>query len=218
MGRKVFCDNMLVDSIKNYTIDQLRVFYNIIYLYREESIFKGQDARELYIAGDYMRYIFKKSKVSLKNEIQVIDTMPSKINFIDKDAKCTGAMSVFEIFEYDYNSEEYLIVFTEAIIPYLEAEDNYSNIDLSDLQQLRSKNSIRMYELACKFKNQHNYTMPIKTFNLYFQTAKSYKMSDIDKNILNPSILEIQAVTERTIKVEKIKKGKEVTHIKFIFG
>lgn len=94
----------------------------------------------------------------------------------------------------------------------------FTMVDRSIVNNMSKKYSIRLYLLARKFINQGNYTMKIEDFKEYFQVPKSYKMGNIDQNILNPASKELQDKTNINCSVSKRKRGRDVTHIHFNFS
>lgn len=222
MGKKLLCSNLIIDSLKNYNVLELRVFYNLLYIYKCKNVFNEfademEKNEPFYIPKQEITSLFTKNRLTFKSIVELIENMPNKVQFVDENGRQVGFVGVFEYFIYDTEQEEFEICFTNTIIPFLEALSNFSNIDLMDISNLSKKYSIRLYELCCRYMNQKYYSMKIDVFKKYFAVPESYKMCEIDRSILKSSIAEIEKKTNKRIKFEKIKKGKEVTHIKFTF-
>lgn len=216
----LLCNNSIVDALKDYNLDELKLFYNLLYLYMEESIFKNDSIIDEIRMGEYqIKDIFKKHKIKYDGMINFIENLPTQIKFINKDGLKAKYISVFEYIEYNYEEEELIILFTESIKPYLDnIIGNFSKIDLYELQLLRKRYSQRVYELYCRYKNQKKYMMKIEVFKKYFNIPESYSMSEIERTILKSSKEEINKKLNKNINYSKIKKGRNITHIMFSFN
>lgn len=163
--------------------------------------------------------IFINSFNNIEKNIEIYGFSNKDINREYSKSRFVEICEEFGVLEsYTNNSSYYEITFKDEFTFKKLKEYPFVNVNSREYLKLKNKGTLRMYELACKYKNQKFLTMKIDTFRDYFKIPASYKMCSIDKNILNKGILEIEAVTNTTIKIEKVKKGKEITHIKFLFG
>lgn len=220
MSKNLMIGNIIINSLKEYNVEQLRIFYGMLYLYKEEVRFKQADLLEdFHIDYETVKNMAAKYRISFNNVFDIVDNMPSKVKCINKEGTKVGYIGVFEYFYYDFEESEYIIKFTNEIEPHLfELAGNYSTLDLNQLENLRGKYSQRMYELYCAYKKQNNYLMKIEVFKRYFQVPTSYKMCDINKNILNLAIEEVNKIIDGKIKIGKRKYGRNITHIMFNFN
>lgn len=219
MAKNLLIDNLVINSLKEYNVEQLRIFYNILYLYKEEVKFREVDyTEELNIHISQMKRIMANYRISFSNVIEIIEKMPSKVMFLTKDARYQGSLSIFNYFIYDFEMDEYIISFSEEIRPYLfELESKFCKIDLHELKSFKESYTQRLYELCCCYINQGYYKMKIDVFRRYMQIPDSYQQCDINRRILKAGIDKINKNTNKNITFEKIKKGRNVTHILFKF-
>ena len=226
----LLCDNYIIDSHKKYNIYQLRFFYFILYKFREINYFKTKHLNddiknfidlklEIEIENDEIIDFFKKSKISILDIQDIIESIPDSIVFIDKDGNTFKKYFIFSYIHY-FEFDKLIIKFSEDCIQYVNnIYENFSNLDLNDLNILKSKYSQRMYELSCRYFNQKNYLMKIDVFKRYFNiTNKIYSNAEINRRILKLSIQEINNKTKINIEYEILKKRKFISHIKFKFS
>lgn len=209
------CSNFILDCKKEFKVEQLRVFYKVLYEYTINERFRNENYTEdeIHIHKDMFRKLLKQSKLTFDNEIDLILNMPNKVIRISKDGNKLGFMSVYDYIDYDYEEEEYIIKFSSQIIPFLKVNSEFAEFRIDDMLKLKSKYSVRMFEMCCKYRNQKYRTMNIEVFRKIFDVPKNYRMSEIDKYILSKSIAEINEKTNFNINVKKDKKGNVVTHI-----
>jgi len=215
----LFIDNLIINSLKEYNVEQLRIFYNILYLYKEEVKFKDMEITdELRIHVSQIKDIMAEYRISFNNVMELIENMPSKVMFISKDAKVQGALGIFNYFMYDFDTDEYMISFTDEIKPYLfELERKFCKIDLKELKSLKETYSQRLYELCCCYVNQGIYRMKIDVFRRYMRIPDSYRMCDITERILKKTINKINKNTNKKITFKNEKTKRNITHILFNF-
>ncbi len=88
----------------------------------------------------------------------------------------------------------------------------------ADILNVKGKYSKRLYTLLAQWKHSKKYEVKINNFISLLEIPSSYKMSDIDKRVLNIAIKEIQEKTDiKNIKIEKIKNGRNIDKLIFTF-
>lgn len=218
IGKNLICQNDIVDAVKDYSPNQIKLFYYMLYYYKSEVRFLELDpVEELSLNFSDISKALKNSKVTGDRVYEIVETMPNEIKMI-KDKKLIR-VPVFNYIEYDYHYKQIVYkvnpVFADM---FLEVLDRYTIIQLQQLSNLTSKYSQRLYELARRYVGQTNYLMPVEDFKRYFQVPPSYQMSNIDNNILKPAIKELNNKTNINCKVSKRKRGVKVTHFFFTFN
>jgi len=88
----------------------------------------------------------------------------------------------------------------------------------ADILGINGKYNKRLYSLLGQFKKTGKYWTSMENFKSLLEIPKSYKMGDIDKQILKPSIPELKEKAGIKItEVKKIKTGRSITSIEFYF-
>lgn len=218
MNRNLICKNDIVDAVKDYSPNQVKLFYGMLYRYKEGVLFKQVcESEEVEIDLFEIKELLGNNTLSQDRIYDLIMGMPNEIRAINKDGLIR--MPVFKYIKYSFDDKCLSFKVNEMFSDiFLEILNEYTIIHLQEITKLNSKYSQRLYELARRYVNQGNYTMKIEDFKEYFQVPKSYKMGNIDQNILNPASKELQDKTNINCSVTKRKRGRDVTHIHFNFS
>ena len=101
--------------------------------------------------------------------------------------------------------------------PYLlELKQNFTKYELINVLSLRSKYSIRLYELLKSYLWQGGWKVSVKEIRELLETEGKYKeFKDFRKRVLNPAIEEINGYTDLQIKMTTLKSGKTISHLHF---
>ena len=101
--------------------------------------------------------------------------------------------------------------------PYLlELKQNFTKYELINVLSLRSKYSIRLYELLKSYLWQGGWQVSVKEIRELLETEGKYKeFKDFRKRVLNPAIEEINGYTDLQIKMTTLKSGKTISHLHF---
>lgn len=100
--------------------------------------------------------------------------------------------------------------------PYLlQLKSDFTQYEMINILAMTSKYSIRIYELlkSCQFKKTITYDLEELKIMLNCQNYK--QITDIKRNIINPSIAEINRYSDLKISIIYIKKGRKITAIQF---
>jgi len=127
---------------------------------------------------------------------------------------------LFNGFEID-KEERYIEV---SINPKLESVLNgltteFSRFELSAFTSIRSTYTKTLFRLLMQYQSTGFYTVNIQKFREILDIPMSYRMSDIDKVILNPSKKELLTYfSDLEIKKIKAKKGNKIERLEFTFS
>lgn len=214
-SRKLICKNDLIDSTKKYNPIQLRIFYNMLYCYKEQELYKKdlvEDENVVHMELSALENYLGKKHFVEKELIDIIQGIPKGI--YSKDS--FSYISVFDFIKYDSEYYEFVFKLNDGFKPFVdEIINNFTVLELKGLSELNSSYSQRMFEFVSKNKNIKDYTMKIDDFKKYFEIPDSYAMSDIDRRILKKCSEDINKKTNFNLRIEKIKKRNKVTHIIF---
>lgn len=114
-----------------------------------------------------------------------------------------------------YESVE--LVLSEALRPYLlELRKNFTAYELINVLCLRSKYSIRLYELFKSYLWMGYWEVTVNDFReLMFIKDKYQLFKELKRNVIDPSINEINKYTDLTIEYETVKSGRYIEQLKF---
>ena len=107
-----------------------------------------------------------------------------------------------------------------AVIPYLiEINKNFTEFQLHNLLSMRSAYAIKLYKLAYQYRNIKSRVFEIIELKKQFGIPEKYaQYKDFKKNVIVPSINQINLLTDLNIDYKEIKLGRKVGSIEFIFS
>lgn len=89
----------------------------------------------------------------------------------------------------------------------------------ANVLNIKTKYGKRLYTLLGQFKHSKKFICKMSKFKELMEVPKSYRMSEIDKQVFAPAIKEIQEKTDiKNIKINKIKVGREIDKIEITFS
>ncbi|WP_419625227.1 replication initiation protein, partial [Thiolapillus sp.] len=119
--------------------------------------------------------------------------------------------------EYETGRGEVKITFTNSIMPYLCAiENRFTAYKLEEAEGIKSIYTWRILEFLTSWSKEKEgcRKIALKDFSEMIETPPSHKNADVLQKIIEPAITELEKRGWR-INYEKIKTGREITHITF---
>lgn len=216
-GKNLICENNIVDAVKDYSPNQIKLFYGMLYKFKEEIKYGQCENEEIFEMDlNEIKNITKDSKLSQDRIFDIVNDMPIEIKFSNKDKLLR--VSAFEFIQYDFEYETLTFKVTDTFGNILsQVLEKYTIIQLQEITKLTSKYSIRLYELMRRYIKQQYYMMKLEDFKEYFDVPASYKMCNIDYKILKPASKEIKSKLGIECTFTKKKRGRNITHILFEF-
>ena len=137
------------------------------------------------------------------------------INFIDGT---TSKIRWVQRIGFNDSKSEIAIRFSKDILPYISnVKANFTQYLLSDVATMKSAYSFRLYELLAQYKNIGKRLIGIDDLRLMLVVGKKYKTTgNFIAWVVEPSLKEINQVTNLTVSVEPKKTGRKYTHLEFI--
>lgn len=214
-NRKLICQNDLIDTRKKHNPTELKVFYNMLYCYKEQMAYTNPDEEVISMDVSKLANYLGKKHLTENDLIDIIQNVPKGV--YSKDGKTY--LSAFDYLYYDEEEEAFKFEVEEKFKSYVDdVIKSFTIIELGSLSNLKSTYSQRMFEFVSKNKNIGVYLMPINEFKEYFNIPRSYAMCNIDQRILQPAKRDIDNNTNLTFNYTKVKKKNKVTHIRFTFA
>lgn len=114
------------------------------------------------------------------------------------------------------NSGMVRVKLSESLKPYLlQLKENFTKYKLYNVLVLKSKYSIRIYELLKSYFWEDTYSVTIQEFKKSICCDTFNEFKDFNKWVLAPAIKEINELTDIYVEVTKLKTGKCITDLKF---
>ena len=177
--------------------------------------------------GYYYTTIANIKKVCNINNYEVIRSILKKLQHISLDIDILKSKIfvnlIGEIIVNDKNIVK--LFFTPTIIELANEKNSYKIISINELNKLKSKYSITLYEMIQDYYRENNSRiqipdLTIKEFRDLMGVQNKYKkISELKRNVVSKIIIDINGLTDFHLKYEILKKGGNTkpTHIRFNF-
>ncbi|MGO1820404.1 MAG: replication initiation protein, partial [Senegalia sp. (in: firmicutes)] len=103
--------------------------------------------------------------------------------------------------------------FSKKLIPYLlQLKKKFTRYKLENILYLKNKYSIRLYELLKQYENISKRTFTINELKevLMIDSSSYKRFANLEQRILQPTLKEINELTDIRVNYEKIKKGRRI--------
>jgi plasmid replication initiation protein len=159
---------------------------------------KNNARRDLYKAADALF----KSSIILKDEKEEVE-----LYWIQKKAKKLKGEGVVTL------------VWSDDVLKYIsQIKSRFTSYKLRNIANLQSSHSIRLYELLMKFNDTGERVIYLDDFKSALGISDKYKEFKILKrDVIAPSVKELNQRSDLIIKFETIKKGRSVAALSFEF-
>lgn len=192
---------------------ELDLFMSICLKLRDEGTKKidlqFKELKELskYEGKDYLRFL---------NDLRNVNKKLLKLNCeYETETEITG----FVLFtEYTiYKTEKKITLQVNEKFQYIlnELTENFTKFELNQFVNLTSQYSKNLFRLLKQFSETGWREFLIDEFRELLNIPPKYRISEIDKKVLNEKIIEELKESFSNLKVLKIKKGREVYKIRF---
>ncbi len=135
-----------------------------------------------------------------------------------KEGNTETLFAWFDTAKIDKNTKEVELTLSESLTPYLvQLKSNFSKYELINVLCLKSKYSIRLYEIFKSYLWLGKWEVKVEDLRTLINMSDRYKdFTEFKRNILNPSIKEINKYTDLTVELtDTIKSGRSIDLLKF---
>ncbi|WP_419583643.1 replication initiation protein [Thiolapillus sp.] len=184
--------------------------------------YKNKQPRTIKIsAREYQKTAgLKNKRDAYKDMITTAETLMKKQLTIKENTMTGTKKTVINwvaAVEYETGRGEVKITFTNSIMPYLCAiENRFTAYKLEEAEGIKSIYTWRILEFLTSWSKEKEgcRKIALKDFSEMIETPPSHKNADVLQKIIEPAITELEK-RGWTINYEKIKTGREITHITF---
>ena len=118
-----------------------------------------------------------------------------------------------EIFEKEARVR---IQLDKRLMPYLlEIRESYTAFQLKNVLEMKSKYSIRMYEILKSYANLGEYSVSVEDLQNALQVNGYSNFVDFRKRVIDVAVGEINNLTDISVTYTPIKTGRFITHVNF---
>lgn len=211
-GIEVWKNNSLLNAKARWNVHEQKIFSILLSDFNQEKgrSFKIEKGKLEEILGVFLA----------TEELRLtVRSMVRKGFSVYHDKNDWGEIQLFSSIKYFKGV--LTINLTEEAMPYVYELQKYTKYLLGDITPLKKRYSIRTFELLKReeFKKRKSFEIPIDELrDFYGLTEKEYRrFYDFEQNVLKSSKDEINKSTSMKFEIEKIKYGRKVVAIKFIY-
>lgn len=203
--------------LKNFNAKQMDLFFALCGRMKnkglDDVVFSFEELKEL---SDY-------KITALDPFVNDLEQLYKKMLNLTYRTETASKISYFVLFNgFEIDKDEQCV--TVNVNPKLEHVINgisteFNKFELLAFTKIQSKYSKTLFRLLMQFQSTGFYVVKIEDFRELLDVPKSYRMSDIDKQVLNLSIKELSEYFN-DLKVKKIKarKGNKIDRLEFTFS
>lgn len=202
--------------MRKFNSKEMDLFFSICAKMKNQSTgtvrFDFEDLKEL---SDY-------KMTATSHFIKDLDNVYTKmlgLNYREENEKKIKRFVLFTGFEID-KEDMYVEISVNPNLEYVlnQLTNEFTQFELQEFTSLSSSYSKTMYRLLKQFKSTGYYTVKMEEFRDLLDIPASYRMGNIDQQILNPIKKELtQFFDPFEIKKIKAKKGNRIDRLEFYF-
>lgn len=213
MNLIVYKDNQLVEaSYKLTLIEQRLMIYCISKLNPEKP-----EREQIIRVEDFIKQFSDVDKKSAYNQIKQAINLLGERWIKVKDPKFVEEFRWISAKKYYSDEGSASISFSPEVMPYLcQLEKQFTKYQLRNISAFKRVYSIRLYELLTQYRTLKSRIISVLDLRVAFQLDNKFKVwKDLNKNVISPSVLEINEKSDLLIEYKLIKKGRAVDSIEF---
>jgi plasmid replication initiation protein len=110
--------------------------------------------------------------------------------------------------------------FSPSILPYIsELKERFTSYRLKDVANFKSSYSIRFYEILVQYRDQKELKLSVQKIRDILQLGCKYPdVRDLKKYVIAPAVSDINTFSNLHLTTDQVKRGREVTHLIFIYS
>ena len=206
--------NQVVEASYRLSVTEQRVLLSAIakipkQVEVSDDVIYTVNVQDLNKIGIHEKASYRELKLAVdrlyERSINFIDGSGSKIRWVQR-------------IDFNDSKSEIAIRFSKDILPYISnVKENFTQYLLSDVATMRSAYSFRLYELLAQYKKISKRLIAIDELRIMLDVGNRYKTTgNLIAWVIQPSIDEINEVTNLIVTVEPKKTGRKYTHLEFI--
>lgn len=223
-------NNRFVYAKYNMNTNELKMFMWIVAQInsQQDSLFKMCEMP----LSEIFEVLNHKSEENYTYVINLIDSMAKKTYIEDfklldettmKEIKVHQVMPLFQFIEYKQGEASITYKLNETLMQYLlEQKRDFTQLKFSDIQQMKSAYSIRIYNiLLCELKqNRQNLKINLSVLQNLLEVPKVYieRWVDFNRFVLKQAEKDINGKSNIVLlDIKTYKTGRKITDLEFIF-
>jgi|LGOV01.1.fsa_nt_gb plasmid replication initiation protein len=201
--------------LRKLTEKELNIFFSIIY--------KAKDEKTDKIKLDFLELRkLSNGDTHTSRFVKALDSMDKKLLQLNQKVEIEKGVSkrfnLFNDFTIDTNKKILTVSIHEMFSYMLNGLlKNITKFELSQIIKLKSSYSKNMFRILKQFESTGYRIIKLEKFKILLCVPDSYRMSEINKWVLNPIMEELTPLFPN-LTLEKVKKGRTIDRFIFTWG
>ena len=214
----VYKNDLNLVPLRKFTSIEINLFFAMC------NKLKEQDTYTLHLPFDELKELsnYNPKTRNINRFVKDLDDVYKKMLELTIKYEDDDIIERFVLFNHYriHKKDQYLEISTSPNLKHIlnSITNNFTKFELEEMTTLKSTYSKNMFRILKQFK--HTGYLKIKTndFRERLDIPTSYRMTDINKNVLKPIINELSYIfKELKINKVKAKKGRKIEYLEFIF-
>ncbi|HDP6378212.1 TPA: replication initiation protein [Staphylococcus aureus] len=214
----VYKNEMNLVPLRRFTATEINLFFAMC------NKLKEQDTNTLRLSFDELKKLsnYSPETRNINRFSNDLDNVYKKMLNLTIRYEDDDVIERFVLFNHYriHKREQYLEISTSSNLKHIlnSITNNFTKFELKEMTRLKSTYSKNMFRLLKQYKHTGYLKIHIDDFKNRLDIPKSYRMTDINKNVFKPIIIELGSIFNNlTINKIKAKKGRKIEWIEFTF-
>lgn len=214
----VYKNEMNLVPLRRFTATEINLFFAMC------NKLKEQDTNTLRLSFDELKKLsnYSPETRNINRFANDLDNVYKKMLNLTIRYEDDDVIERFVLFNHYriHKREQYLEISTSSNLKHIlnSITNNFTKFELKEMTRLKSTYSKNMFRLLKQYKHTGHLKIHIDDFKNRLDIPKSYRMTDINKNVFKPIIIELGSIFNNlTINKIKAKKGRKIEWIEFTF-
>ncbi|HGZ9346117.1 TPA: replication initiation protein [Staphylococcus aureus] len=214
----VYKNEMNLVPLRRFTATEINLFFAMC------NKLKEQDTNTLRLSFDELKKLsnYSPETRNINRFANDLDNVYKKMLNLTIRYEDDDVIERFVLFNHYriHKREQYLEISTSSNLKHIlnSITNNFTKFELKEMTRLKSIYSKNMFRLLKQYKHTGYLKIHIDDFKNRLDIPKSYRMTDINKNVFKPIIIELGSIFNNlTINKIKAKKGRKIEWIEFTF-
>lgn len=214
----VYKNEMNLVPLRRFTATEINLFFAMC------NKLKEQDTNTLRLSFDELKKLsnYSPETRNINRFANDLDNVYKKMLNLTIRYEDDDVIERFVLFNHYriHKREQYLEISTSSNLKHIlnSITNNFTKFELKEMTRLKSTYSKNMFRLLKQYKHTGYLKIHIDDFKNRLDIPKSYRMTDINKNVFKLIIIELGSIFNNlTINKIKAKKGRKIEWIEFTF-
>ncbi|MFH4921519.1 RepB family plasmid replication initiator protein [Staphylococcus cohnii] len=212
----VYRNEMNLVPLRKFTSTEVDLFFTLC------NKLKEQDTRRLEIHFDELKHLsnyYSRSQDRFVKDLEHVYDKMLNLTYTERNGKSFKKFVLFTSYEVDVDEQHLAISVNNDLKHILNSiTADFTKFELQEMTYLKSTYAKNMFRLLKQYKSTGYLKISVEDFRERLDVPKSYRMTDLNKNIFAPIINELSSIFKNlNINKVKAKKGRKIEWLEFTF-